>query len=215
MKRLFDILISLYLLIILSPLLIIVIIILRFSGEGEVFYRQERMGYGYKPFFITKFATMVKDSPSIGTGEITLQNDPRVLPMGKFLRKSKINEFPQFWDILIGNMSFVGPRPQTVKTAAMFPEKYQDVLKRTKPGITGIGSIVFRDEEDILSRAEDYDAVFKNKIIPFKATVEKWYVDNRSFWLDYKLCFITLWVIAFPKSKILQKAFPSLPVFEE
>ena len=215
MKRLFDIVFSLLGLIIISPILLVFMIILRFSGEGEVFYRQERIGFGCKPFFITKFATMLKDSPNIGTGEITLQNDPRVLPIGHFLRKSKINELPQLWDVFIGAMSFVGPRPQTPKTVDMFPDSYRQVLKKYRPGITGVGSIVFRDEETILSDAKDYDDCFRNKIIPFKANVEVWYSEHQSFTLDMKLLVITAWVVIYSKSNLLHKLFPSLPKFQE
>jgi len=210
-KRIFDIIFSAIALLILIPLFIPIMIILKFSGEGEIFYRQKRIGIGCKPFYITKFATMLKDSPNIGTGEITLKNDPRVLPIGAFLRKTKINELPQFWDVFIGTMSFVGPRPQTPKTVDMFPEKYKDVLKQIKPGITGVGSIIFRDEETILSSAKDYDACFRNEVIPYKADLEVWYNENRTFLMDIILCFITAWVILKPKSQTLFKIYPSIP----
>lgn len=210
-KRLFDIIFSAIALLILVPILVPVMVILRFSGEGEIFYRQERMGKGNKPFYITKFATMLKDSPNIGTGEYTLRNDPRVLPMGKFLRKSKINEFPQFWDIFIGNMSFVGPRPQMVKVNNWYPKEYELVLNKARPGLSGIGSIVFRDEEAIISTVKDYEAIYRNEIIPYKATLEQWYCDNISFLLDIKLMTLTLWVVLRPDSKILFTLFPTLP----
>ena len=111
-KRLFDILLAFMSLLILFPFFLIVIIILLLTGEGEVFYLQKRLGYLNKKFKIIKFATMIKDSPNIGTGSLTLRDDPRVLPFGKFLRKSKINELPQIFNVIIGNMSIVGPRPQ-------------------------------------------------------------------------------------------------------
>ncbi|WP_417319139.1 sugar transferase [Emcibacter sp.] len=211
MKRLFDIVFSALALLILSPVLIPIMVILRFSGEGEIFYRQERIGKGNKPFYITKFATMLKDSPNMEGGSYTLQNDPRVLPIGRFLRKSKINEFPQFWDILVGNMSFVGPRPQMTKVTSWYPEKYKEVLDAVRPGLTGVGSIVFRDEEAILSRAADYDYCYKNEIIPYKTELELWYKDNTSFLTDIVLMVITAWVVIFPESQILFKIFPSLP----
>ena len=106
-KRLLDLIIASIAIVLLSPLLLTVSIILKFTGEGEVFYVQERIGFKNEKFNIIKFATMVKNSPNIGAGEITINNDPRVLPIGKFLRKSKINELPQLWNILIGNMSLV------------------------------------------------------------------------------------------------------------
>src|SRR5690606_32749746 len=110
-KRLFDFIVSLLAIIVLLPFMIPIIILLLLTGEHEVFYKQKRVGYHNKPFLIWKFATMLKASPGMGTGEITLRNDPRLLPMGKFLRMSKINELPQLINILIGEMSIVGPRP--------------------------------------------------------------------------------------------------------
>lgn len=211
LKRLFDIVFSAIALLLLAPILLPIIVILRFTGEGEIFYRQKRMGKGNKPFFITKFATMLKDSPNIGTQEYTLKNDPRVLPIGRFLRKSKINEFPQFWDIFIGNMSFVGPRPQMLKVHASYPKEYEDVLSVVKPGLTGVGSIIFRDEETILSNAEDFDLCYKREVIPYKAELEAWYRDSQSVIVDVMLMFITAWVIIRPNSTIIFKLFPSIP----
>src|SRR5690606_26719993 len=107
----FDIVFSFLALLLLSPLLIPIILLLKFTGEGEVFYLQKRMGFRNKEFYIWKFATMLKNSPNMGSGDVTTRNDPRVTPMGKFLRMSKINELPQLINILKGDMSFVGPRP--------------------------------------------------------------------------------------------------------
>jgi len=211
LKRIFDIVASAFALLILTPILIPVMLILLFTGEGEVFYRQERIGKGNKPFYITKFATMLKNSPNIGTGEYTLRNDPRVFPFGRFLRKSKINEFPQFWDIFIGKMSFVGPRPQMLKVHAAYPKEYENVLASVKPGLTGVGSIVFRDEEIILSNAENFDLCYKKQIIPYKAVLEDWYRDHQSVVVDVVLIFITVWVIIWPDSNIIYKAFQSIP----
>lgn len=211
MKRLFDIICSAIALTLLSPVLLPVILILRLTGEGEVFYRQERIGRNGEPFYITKFATMLKDSPNIGTGEHTLQDDPRVLPFGKFLRKSKINELPQIWDIFVGNMSFVGPRPTTPSHHAYYPDYYADVMKDHVPGLTGVGSIIFRDEESILSNAKSHDQCYREEVVPYKAEVEKWYKENRSLWMDVVLMFITAWVVLRPESDVLFRAFPSLP----
>ncbi len=210
-KRFFDIVFSALALLILAPVLVPVIIVLRFTGEGEVFYRQERLGFKNKPFYITKFATMLKDSPNMGTGEYTLQNDPRVLPMGSFLRKSKINEFPQFWDIFIGNMSFVGPRPQMIKVHESYPKEYEEVLAAVKPGLTGVASIIFRDEESIMSRAKNHALTFTHELIPYKAELESWYKNKQSFFGDLQLILITAWVIVKPESNIIFKVFPSIP----
>jgi len=142
-KRLIDLFISIVALILLSPLFLFVSIILKFSGEGEVFYFQKRLGFQNKKFNIIKFATMLKNSPNIGTGSLTLRGDPRVLPFGKFLRKSKINELPQIFNVIIGNMSIVGPRPQMQVDFDKFPVDKRNKIYKSQPGITGIGSIIF------------------------------------------------------------------------
>ena len=147
MKRVLDVVLSFLALLVLAPLLLPVVVILRFTGEGEVFYVQERAGLGGTSFGLYKFATMLKNSPNMGAGEITLRGDPRVLPFGKFLRKTKVNELPQLWNIFIGDMSMVGPRPMVLNTYAHYPEETRTRLNTIKPGLTGIGSIVFRDEE--------------------------------------------------------------------
>ena len=211
MKRLFDTITSFIAMLILAPILIPVIIILKFSGEGEIFYLQERIGQDNNSFFITKFATMLKDSPNIGTGEHTLQEDPRVLPFGKFLRKSKINELAQLWDIFIGEMSWVGPRPTTPSHNALYPDYYAEIMKNHRPGLTGVGSIIFRNEEDILSKAEDFQFCYAQEIVPYKAEVEKWYRENHTFFMDIMLMFITAWVVVNSDSNILRKTYPSIP----
>lgn len=211
MKRIFDFCVALILLFILSPILLPVVVALRFSGENKVFYRQKRIGLNNEVFTITKFATMLEDSPNMEGGSYTMAKDPRILPMGHFLRKSKINEIPQLLDILLGKMSFVGPRPQMIKVHSWYPEEYSEVFKGLLPGITGIGSIIFRDEETILLAAEDYDYCYKNEIIPAKTKLELWYKDNRSFFGDMMLMFITVWVVVFPESNVLYKFFTSLP----
>jgi len=210
-KRLLDILVSFIVLLLLAPLFIPLMIALRFSGEGEVFYRQKRIGYKNQPFYITKFATMLKDSPNIGTGEHTLRDDPRVLPLGKFLRSSKINELAQVLDVLAGKMSIIGPRPTTPGHHALYPDFYDDVLAKVPPGMTGVGSIVFRDEEYILSIAKDHDYCYAHEIVPYKAELERWYAENRSFFMDLTLFFLTFWAIVRPSSTVVRKIYPSIP----
>ncbi len=211
-KRLIDLFISIVALILLSPLFLIVSIILKFSGEGEVFYLQERLGFQNKKFNIIKFATMLKNSPNIGTGSLTLRHDPRVLPFGKFLRKSKINELPQIFNVLIGNMSIVGPRPQMQVDFDKFPIDIRNDIYKSQPGITGIGSIIFRDEEKWISNHDgDKHIFYKEKIAPYKSQVEVWYFHNKSTFTDFKLMILTAWVIIFPSSNIVEKVFRSLP----
>ena len=212
LKRIVDLLLVSIALLFLSPFLIVTALILLFTGEGEIFYLQERLGFKKKKFQIIKFATMVKNSPNIGTGSLTLKNDSRVLPFGKFLRKSKINELPQIFNVILGNMSIVGPRPQMQVDFDKFPKESSDLIYNSKPGITGIGSIVFRDEETWISNYKgDKHVFYQNFIAPYKADLELWYLNNSSIMVDFLLIFITAWVILFPKSNLVSKVFKNLP----
>ncbi|KAA3632572.1 MAG: sugar transferase [Bacteroidetes bacterium] len=211
-KRLCDIVFSGALLLILSPLLIPVILLLKFTAEGEVFYFQKRIGEHNDYFNIWKFATMLKDSAKMGTGTITLRDDPRVTPVGKYLRKSKINELPQIINVLKGDMSFVGPRPLDDKAFNAYPERIRNKVYLSKPGITGIGSIVFRDEERIISAADLPPREFYTKhIAPYKGALELWYLDNKSFLTDLKILFLTVWVVIFPESELMYRVFQDIP----
>ena len=200
-------------LVILLPIFIPVMLILKLTGEGEVFYFQERIGINNSNFYIWKFATMLRDSMSIGTGSITLENDFRVTKVGKILRKTKINELPQIINILKGDISLVGPRPLVTKTFSAYSKEVQSKIYNVKPGLTGIGSIIFRDEESIISsvKNEDPHEFYKRVIAPYKGDLEMWYQRNRSFILDFKLIFLTAWVILFPKSLLFEKLFNDLP----
>lgn len=211
-KRLFDLTIAVLSLLLLFAPMILVMIILKFTGEGEIFYLQKRLGYLNNEFKIIKFATMVKNSPNIGTGSLTLRGDPRVLPFGNFLRKSKINELPQIFNVIIGNMSIVGPRPQMKVDFDKFPPKKRNEIYKSKPGITGIGSIIFRDEEKWISNCNgDKHEFYKNKIAPYKTDVELWYYKNQSMFVDVKLVILTAWVIIFTNSDFVERIFKSLP----
>ncbi len=209
-KRFFDFLFALVALIILSPLLIPIVIMLKLTGEGEVFYFQKRVGYKNREFDIWKFATMLKASPNMGTGEITLRNDPRVTPAGRFLRKTKINELPQLVNVLIGDMSIVGPRPLMKKSFDLYSPEVKNVIYNTPPGITGIGSVIFRDEEKIISESTDIQAAYK-RIFEYKGKVEMWSQQHISFYTDFMIIFLTAWYIVFSESRLVYKVFPSLP----
>ena len=150
---------------------------------------------------------------NMGTGSITLQNDFRVTSIGKFLRKTKINELPQIINILKCDISLVGPRPLVTKTFSAYTEEIQSKIYNVKPGLTGIGSIVFRDEESLISAVKDEDPheFYKRVIAPYKGALEMWYQDHRSFLLDLQLIFLTAWVIIFPESKLYQRWFKNLP----
>ena len=212
LKRIIDIILSSIAIILLSPILILIIIILKLTGEGEIFYLQERVGYKTNSFMIYKFATMVKNSPNIGTGDVTLRNDPRVTKAGKFLRESKLNELPQLFNIFMGDISVIGPRPLMRAGFNRYSLDFQNSVYNVKPGLTGIGSIVFRDEERILTESElTAHECYKEIILPYKGELEIWYQTNCSLFLDLQLIFMTAWVILVPTSKLYEKWFKDLP----
>jgi lipopolysaccharide/colanic/teichoic acid biosynthesis glycosyltransferase len=211
MQRIFDIVFSGLAIIVLSPLLVPIMFTLRFTGEGEIFFRQQRVGRGGEKFGLLKFVTMLKDSPNMATGTVTVKNDPRILPIGRFLRKTKINELPQLFNILLGDMAVIGPRPQTQRCFDAFPARSQAEIIKIRPGLSGIGSVVFRDEEEMMDTAGDPDAMYDNLIMPYKGLLEEWYVQHRSLWVDTLLTFLTAWVVFTPQSLIVWRLFPNLP----
>ncbi|HMD01297.1 MAG TPA: sugar transferase [Ferruginibacter sp.] len=210
LKRVIDLVIAFVSLVILSPLLIICILVLLCTGEHEIFFLQKRVGYKNQLFNIIKFATMLKNSPNMGTGEITLRNDPRVTRFGKILRMTKLNELPQIFNVLTGDMSIVGPRPLMSVSFKQYPEEVQRVIYNCKPGMTGLGSLIFRDEEKIVSEADDPKAMYK-KIYEYKWALEIWYQEHESFATDFKIIFLTAWSIIFPSNKLVYRFFKSLP----
>jgi lipopolysaccharide/colanic/teichoic acid biosynthesis glycosyltransferase len=212
MQRFFDIVFSGIALLLLSPLLIPIVAVLRLTGEGEVFFLQERVGKDGKLFKLYKLATMLKNSPHMSTGTVTVRNDPRVLPIGRFLRKTKINELPQLLNIFFGHMSVVGPRPQTVRCFNAFPADLQHIIKRVKPGLSGLGPIVFRAEEDILAEHAGASHFYDSVIAPYKGRVEAWYVDNQTITTYFTVIAVTIWVVLFSGSDLVWRVFQGLPV---
>jgi lipopolysaccharide/colanic/teichoic acid biosynthesis glycosyltransferase len=211
-KRFFDIVFSFTAVVILLPIFIPVIILLLLTGEHEVFYRQDRVGYKNKIFKILKFATMLKNSPNMGDGDITKRGDPRITSVGKFLRQSKLNELPQVFNILLGDMSFVGPRPLMKVGFDRYTDEFKGKVYNVIPGLTGIGSIVFRDEELIITQSNlPVQETYKHIILPYKGALEVWYQQHRSFFTDFMIMFLTAWYVVFPKSNLVHKVFPSLP----
>lgn len=212
LKRIIDIILSLVAIILLTPFLLPVIVVLKMTGEHYILYFQERIGQGGKLFNLLKFATMLKDSPNMGSGDITLGNDPRVLPFGRFLRKTKINELPQLFNILKGDISFVGPRPLTTRVFSLYPQNVKEAIKDLKPGLTGVGSIVFRDEESIIFQSKkNYIDCYREDISPYKGELEIWYKKNQNIFLDLKLIFLTAWIVVNPSSKLYKKILKNLP----
>lgn len=211
MQRIIDFILAVLVFILIAPFLIPIMIVLRLTGEGEIFYIQQRVGLKGKSFGLIKFATMLKNSSDMGTVDITLKNDPRVLPIGNFLRRTKINELPQILNIIKGDMSIVGPRPHTKRNFLLYSKQIQEAIATQRPGLTGIGSIIFRDEEDILEHAVDKVFLYKNVIAPYKGELEHWYINNKSIAKYFVIIFTTAWSIVKPKSKIIWQIFPDLP----
>ncbi len=212
MIRSLDILFSSLAIVTFLPLLLLIMLILKFSDEGEVFFLQERIGKNKKIFKLIKFTTMVKNSDSIGTGTVTIKNDPRVLPVGRLLRKTKINELPQLLNVFLGDMSIIGPRPQTPRCFDAFSVGVQDAIAQIKPGLSGIGPIVFRGEEEILEGHSGTLDFYDKVIGPYKGQVEAWYVGKESLYSYFSLILLTVWVIIFPKSGAIWRVFKDLPV---
>ncbi len=210
-----DLLFAIIGLIIIFPILLIIIIILKLSDEGEVFYFQERMGYKNKPFLIYKFASMLKNSASIGNKTVTVRNDPRITKFGKILRITKLNELPQIINVIKGEMSLVGPRPLLISSFKKYNFEVQNLIYATKPGITGIGSLVFRDEELLVSKYKDSGKdpleYYKLYIYPYKGALELWYFNNRSFIIDLKILFLTFWSLLFKDSNLVFKYIRGIP----
>lgn len=211
MQRLLDILLSGIAILLFLPLFIPVIIILLFTGEKEVFFFQTRVGVNRSSIRLFKFATMLKNSEKIGTGTVTLKDDPRVLPFGKFLRKSKINELPQLFNVFLGDMSIIGPRPQTERCFKAFPINSQNKIVKVKPGLSGIGSIVFRDEEKMMADHDNPDIFYDQVIMPYKGMLEEWYVENKSIYNYFSLIFLTITVVISSKTSIVWKFYKNLP----
>ena len=211
MIRLFDFVATTVALALLSPLLLVVMLILRFTGEHEVFYLQERIGQGGMPFRVFKFATMLKESPNLSGGYLTQKDDPRVLPFGRFLRKWKINELPQLLNVWLGQMSLVGPRPQAAVHYNLYNARQKEAIDSLKPGLTGLGSLIFRDEEGLLDRSGlEFDYVHDELITPYKGDLEVWYAAHRSIGLYFKILFLTAISILSPGGNYLE-GFSELP----
>lgn len=213
MIRFFDLFFSSIAIILLFPLLLPLALLLLCTGENKIFYRQKRVGLNGVPFNLLKFATMLENSPNLPGGDITSGNDPRVLPVGNFLRKTKLNEIPQLFNILLGDISIVGPRPLTPKNFSFYSHDIQYIIKKLKPGLTGIGSIVFRDEEAILANSPKKPIdCYKEDISPYKGELEKWFNKKQSVSIYFILIFLTINSVLFPSSKLVWKIFIDLPL---
>jgi lipopolysaccharide/colanic/teichoic acid biosynthesis glycosyltransferase len=211
MTRFFDILFSGLAIIILLPFMIPIMIGLKLTGEHDIFYKQERIGKGGKLFGVLKFATMLRNSPNMAGGVLTQKNDPRILPMGKFLRKTKINELPQLVNIFIGQMSVIGPRPQAKSHYDLYSDEVKSAIDTVAPGLSGLGSVAFRDEEDMLNAVEDRNHFHDTIIAPYKGALEVWFVQHRSVGVYFKLIWLTVLAVIKPSSKAWRTSFKDLP----
>jgi lipopolysaccharide/colanic/teichoic acid biosynthesis glycosyltransferase len=191
MKRTFDILLSLTSLLVLLPLFVVVAVLIKLNMPGPVFFRQVRIGRHGKPFRIVKFRSMVvnRDATSI-----TLDGDRRITPLGRFLRRSKIDELPQLWNILIGHMSFVGPRPDVPGYADQLSGEDRIILS-VRPGLTGPDSVAYPEEESLLARQADPDTYYDQVLYPEKVRINREYLQQRTFWSDLGIIWRTfLWL---------------------
>ena len=192
-KRLFDVVAAVAGLLVLSPLFALVALAIKLTSPGPVFFRQERVGRDFRPFRIYKFRTMVVDAPKLG-GQITAGRDPRITSIGHLLRKTKLDELPQLLNVLSGEMSLVGPRPEVPKYVEMFRPQFAEVLS-VRPGITDLASVKYRDENEILGQADDPEAAYVNQVLPDKLALATEYVRRASFWFDVRLIFATFWKV--------------------
>jgi lipopolysaccharide/colanic/teichoic acid biosynthesis glycosyltransferase len=212
MIRFFDIFFSFIAMVILLPFMLPIMIGLKLTGEHYIFYQQPRVGRGGREFNIIKFATMLKNSPNMTGGVLTQKNDPRILPMGKFLRKTKINELPQLINIFIGQMSFIGPRPQAKRHYDLYSQEVKRAINAIPPGLSGIGSIVFRNEEEILDRVKaDRDYFHDAVIAPYKGELEIWYSRHRNIITNFLLILVTAWIVLRPAGDIYKHIFKDIP----
>ncbi|MFA5973310.1 MAG: sugar transferase [Lentimicrobiaceae bacterium] len=212
MIRFFDIILSFFGIIIVSPILIIASIILFITGH-KIFFTQIRVGQGNKHFKVIKFTTMSENAERIDFNNISFENDTRYFSFGKILNKTKINELPQLFNIILGDMSFIGPRPLVPETFYnYYTKEAQDTIIKIKPGLSGISSVVFRDEDIIRSKTTLSNEDFARQyLFPYKGEIEKWQVINHTLKNYFLLIILTIIAILFPKNQFHKKLFKNLP----
>jgi lipopolysaccharide/colanic/teichoic acid biosynthesis glycosyltransferase len=189
-KRMFDVVLALASLILLLPAMVVVALLIKCDSTGTIFFKQERIGRGFRPFLIYKFRTMRQHSDHDGP-LVTIGRDPRITRAGWFLRKAKIDELPQLINVLKGDMSFVGPRPEVRRYVELFPREYAEILT-VRPGITDLASLKYRDEAALLAKAEDPDKEYLSHVLPDKIQLAKDYLQRSSFLFDLSLILKTL-----------------------
>ena len=190
-KRIFDFVAASVGILVLSPLLLTIAIIIALDSRGPVFFRQTRVGIGARLFNIHKFRTMVTNAESLG-GQLTVSLDKRVTKIGVILRRYKLDELPQLFDVFRGEMSLVGPRPEVPKYVSYYPPESRKIIYSVRPGITDLASIEYKEESTLLNSTDDYEFIYINKIIPEKIKYYEKYVNNNSLFLDFQIIFKTI-----------------------
>ena len=196
MKRLFDIVAAAAGLIVLSPLFAIIAVLIKWDSDGPVFFRQSRIGRHFRPFFIYKFRTMLSDAPAVGP-LLTVGDDPRITRVGRWLRRTKLDELPQLINILTGDMSFVGPRPEVERYVRLFRTEYAEILQ-VRPGITDLASLKYRAESTLLARSPKPEEEYVTRILPDKLRLGQQYVRELSLGRDVMLIARTLAAVVRP-----------------
>jgi lipopolysaccharide/colanic/teichoic acid biosynthesis glycosyltransferase len=206
MKRVFDITAAAAGLILLAPLFAVVGILIKLDSPGPVFFRQQRMGKAFRPFWIYKFRTMIQNAPQ-QEGAITVGEDPRITRVGRFLRKTKFDELPQLVNVLKGDMALVGPRPEVPHYVKLFRKDYEEILK-IRPGITDLASLKYRDEAVILAQSDDPEEEYVSRVLPEKIRLAKDYMNRSSFLLDVTLVLKTLLKLFVSKNSLVKETAP-------
>ncbi len=196
-KRAFDIVMSLLGLVFTLPIMAAVVFAMTKHDPGPLFYLQRRIGRHKRSFQMIKFRTMVVGADKLGP-QVTAKHDPRITPVGAFLRRSKLDELPELWNVLMGDMSLVGPRPEVPRYVEQYQPEWDDVFD-VRPGITDLATLQFRDEESVLEGVEDREQAYMNIIVPIKIRLAQWYVENRSFTLDLRILIDTVLAITVGK----------------
>lgn len=194
-KRGFDLFFTLPGLLLLAPLFLFIAVWIKLDSPGPVFFLQERVGRFGKPFRIFKFRTMCLDAEARGR-QITVGEDPRITRSGRLLRQFKLDELPQLFNVLAGEMSLVGPRPEVPRYVALYPDAVREKVLSVLPGITDYASIEYRDENAVLGRAADPDRAYVEEVLPVKLAYYERYVEQRSLWVDFKLILKTVLALA-------------------
>lgn len=190
LKRLFDIFFSFLGLLVLAPLFVVVAILVKIDSKGPVFFRHTRMGRGFKPFHVYKFRTMVNGAERMGAS-VTAGSDKRITRLGRLLRKTKIDELPQLLNVLKGDMSLVGPRPEVREYVELYASEYRRLLS-VRPGITDPASLRYAEEEGVLALSPSWEEEYRKKILPDKIKLSLEYVENHSLVMDVSLILKTV-----------------------